>query len=198
MGLLGGAACGGNSGSPFPDGSTTGADKVVPCPCTAQGTVTGTIDGRSFTMATGLIQPSVGDLEIRLFETGSAPVCYESGKVSIADGGGTRVIVGVCLPATGDLTITGLGGPVGTHCTERSGNAGVVIADPGDTGLIMNGGSVKITSADGACVSGEIAATYFRVMGSAQITETLRGTFTVPNASCYSGWTSAVTKYCPP
>lgn len=96
------------------------------------------------------------------------------------------------------LTITNAGGPVGTHCTERADKAYVAIADPpGDQGLILNGGTVAITSADGRCVSGTLSARHLRVQGGATITETLQGTFTVPNASCWSGWTGNVLKFCP-
>jgi hypothetical protein len=188
--------CAGNEPDPT-GGQLVGEDKIVACACTAQGTVRGTIDGRTFDgVATGLIKPDVGDLSITLYETGGAPTCHESGNVKVS-GGGTLVRIALCLPASGELTVGNAGGPVGTHCSERPGNAAVLIADPGEQGTLMNGGKVTIHSADGRCVSGSVTASLMRVAGSRTIMETLSGTFTVPNASCFRGWTGAVTKYCP-
>jgi len=196
MGGLGATAC--SDGAT--EMTTTEPDQVVACPCDAAGTVSGTVDGREFTgVATGVMEPSVGSLEITLHEGGEPPTCYESGRAEVRGGSGTRVIISLCIPPMGSRDVGGNGGPVGTHCTERPDSAGVLIADSGvsDSGELMSGGSVDITAANGACVTGSVAASHLTTTGGSVITETLNGTFTVPNASCWDSWTDAVTKFCP-
>jgi hypothetical protein len=190
------SACGGDDD----DDSTppTSNEQVVDCPCIAETALSGAIAGRELEgVSTGLIEPDIGDLSITLYEYGEPPVCYDSGRVEVPDAGGTRVVIRVCLPAEAPLEVSGTGGPVGTHCEERPDSATVLIADPDESGELLSQGSVEITSASGACVSGSLDVTSLSVSGGATITERLRGTFTVPNASCWSAWTNSVTKYCP-
>jgi hypothetical protein len=190
------SACGGDDDDePSPP---TSDEKVVDCPCAAESTLSGAIAGRELEgVTTGLIEPDIGDLSITLFESGDPPVCFDSGRVEVPDGGGTRVVIRLCLPAEAPLEVSNTGGPVGTHCSERPDSASVLIADPSESGELLEQGTVEITSASGACVSGSVDVTSLSVSGSATITETLRGTFTVPNASCWSAWSESVTKYCP-
>jgi hypothetical protein len=179
---------------------TTGGPREVACPCEASGSVSGEVDGREFTgVATGVLEPSIGSLEITLFEGGDPPTCYDNGRAEVRGGTGTRVIISLCIPPEGPRDVGGSGGPVGTHCAERPDSAGVLIVDSGvgDSGELMTSGVVDITSASGECVEGTLSATHLTVTGGTTIMETLSGDFTVPNASCDPGWTDAVTTFCP-
>jgi len=196
IGAFGASACSDSTS----EMTTTEPDRIVVCPCDATGTVNGTVAGREFTsVVTGVMEPSVGSLEITLHEGGEPPTCYESGRAEVRGGTGTRVIISLCIPPMGSRDVGGNGGPIGTHCTERPDSAGVLIVDSGvaDSGELMSSGTVDVTTADGACVSGSLAASHLSTMGGSVITETLSGTFTVPNASCWDSWTDAVTKFCP-